>query len=178
MRTRTTTGVGKKLTTALLTLAMVLGVVLLVPAVALADSIAENSKTVACLGTSGIEVADSGWSIESGSYVYYGRYDEENPARFRMLANGTTAFSEGADKTMLLDCDMALFTGVQWDSSGMSNKWKGSTAYGKVNEFLQNNLTAQEQAAVRASSTEVGITPLHRLPPRQTSGSTMMWPSS
>ncbi|MDO4798061.1 MAG: DUF6273 domain-containing protein [Coriobacteriales bacterium] len=154
MRTKTTNA-WKKVTAVLITLAMALGWVL-APRVALA---LQDDKTVACLGTSGIEVPNAGWSKGTGSYVYYGTYNG-TPTKYRVLANGTTDFG---GTTMLLDCDMLLYTSWFDGQNPLTNSWSDSLVRSGLNGSAffskDGNLTETEKGAILDTSiTESGKT--------------------
>ena len=69
----------------------------------------------------------------SGSYVYFGTYNEK-PIKFRVLANGTKTFSEiTKEPTLFLDSDKILFTD-QFD--GASNIWVRS--FCELNTYLND----------------------------------------
>ncbi len=154
MRTKTTNA-WKKVTAALLTFTMALEWVL-VPRAALA---LQGGKTVACLGTSGITVPDGGWNKTSGSYVYYGTYNG-TPTKYRVLANGTTDFG---GTTMLLDCDMLLYTSWFDGQNPLTNVWSDSLVRSGLNGSAffdkDGNLTEAEKGAILETSiTESGKT--------------------
>ena len=157
MRSRTTS-IGKKVTTALLALAMTLG---LAPGAALAEQVATD-KTVACVGTNAIVAKNGDKDQFSGSFVYYGTYDQ-NPTRYRVLANGTTDFSGNlGGPTMLLDCDAILATTAYgssraWGTSESPSTLKSWVTIGEDGTFgngKKGAFTVSEVAAIAQSSTD------------------------
>ena len=154
MRARTTTSIGKKVTTALLALAMALGVA---PGAALAEEVElgpqSDGKAVACLGTSRSVARNDGKDQFSGSYVYYGTYDD-TPTKYRVLANGMTDFTGEGKPTMLLDCDAIPILRQRYaeDSNVWSNSAVKKVLVTNENSFFKVALTAQEQGAVAPST--------------------------
>lgn len=108
-------------------------------------------KTITGLGTGTIgnpAAPASATSPWSGSYVYYGKYDN-NPVKYRVLTNSTTLYG---GTTMLLDCDSVLYK----SEFGGNNTWAGSTVYNGLNgdSFLtkDGNFTDAEKNAIASST--------------------------
>lgn len=125
---------------------------------------AEGEKTITGLGTGAIgnpnapERNDSPWS---GSYVYYGKY-ENNPVKYRILDVSTDRFNSDEENTagikkMFLDCDSVLFADTfrdNWEESD-ANVWKASDLYKRLNtdsdSLLNTGFTPTESNAIAGS---------------------------
>lgn len=125
---------------------------------------AEGEKTITGLGTGAIgnpnapERNDSPWS---GSYVYYGKY-ENNPVKYRILDASTDRFNSDDENTagikkMFLDCDSVLFADTfrdNWEASD-ANVWKASDLYKRLNtdsdSLLNTGFTPTESNAIAGS---------------------------
>ena len=84
----------------------------------------------------------------SGSYVYYGHYDND-PIRFRVLDNDSD-LCHPYNHTLFLDGDQ-LYDKQVFDDD--SNVWEDSTIRKYLNgEFLNKNFTPQESAAIEEST--------------------------
>ena len=116
-------------------------------------------KEIAGLGTNGIAAPTVGTDAWTGSFVYYGKYND-SPVLYRVLANGETAFTSTANPTLLLDCDSILYDNVQFDHD--SNVWKDSTVRSGLNgnDFLNKSdvFSDQEKAAIAASTKGNAVT--------------------
>ena len=108
-----------------------------------------------CLGTGTISnptsISDSDpWS---GSYVYYGKYDGQTPDKYRVLTKYTDRYG---GKTMLLDCDSALYV-VPFDADG-NRQWANSDVKNGLNSGLFLNkagvFTDVEKNAIAASTVD------------------------
>ena len=116
----------------------------------LADTVKSQSNT--CLGTSKIHAPvepENSFSAWSGSYVYFGSYDEK-PIKFRVLAPSTTDYGSS---TIFLDSDAVLFKKL-FDEN--YSDWAGSYLNAYLNgEFLKSGtFTTQEQDAIAESKTD------------------------
>ncbi len=115
------------------------------------------TKTNVELGTSKIANPTSTTGAWTGSYVYFGGYND-NVVKYRVLDNETTVFSgsdENVAKTMLLDCDSVLITegdDKKFDKDDQPNKEGGAKndwSISDIKRFLnsekdQNNETAYD----------------------------------
>ncbi len=148
----------KGVVTTMLTVAMVLETLPL-PRLAL-SAYADMEKTITGLGTGAIvnpaspTETTSAWS---GSYVYYGNYDESNDGtaeatKYRVLDKASTDFGVSGG-SLLLDCDSSLYSTV-FDAD--SKEWTGSDVNIGLNgdSYLtkNGNFTAVETVAIAASS--------------------------
>ena len=110
---------------------------------------AEETKTIAGLGTSAIANPTSSEDKWSGSYVYFGTYNE-SPVKYRVLNNKTSVFG---GTTMLLDCDSVL-ENMRFDEN--SRAWQYSEIRkkltGESESFLTKSFSAIEQNAIATSS--------------------------
>ena len=125
----------------------------------LAHAEAEQDKTVSGLGTGAIsdpaepETKDSAWS---GSYVYFGIYNDE-PVKYRVLDAATDRFG---GNTMFLDCDSTLFTSTFRDNyeAEDANQWSKSDVRARLNDgedsFLNSGFTVVERSAITESTVE------------------------
>ena len=109
-------------------------------------------KNVVGIGTSIIKnptKGNCGWS-----YVYYGKYDGENPTKYRVLLNKTNTFSKDDTSvyTMFLDCDSILMRS-KFDNS--TNVWSDSYLKSMLNgsSFLNKTgcFTDREKSAIANS---------------------------
>ena len=105
---------------------------------------AEDQEMSVSLGTGAISNPvspvneDDSWS---GSYVYYGSY-ENDPVRYRVLDKDSMEYSSN---TMLLDCDTILYEAAFLtdipDDDETCNQWSKSDIYKSLNgnDFLDND---------------------------------------
>ena len=129
-------------------------------------------KTIAGLGTGIISNPNPPANDEShwsGSYVYYGKYNEED-VRYRVLDRRTNKFSSQSDSnrnTMLMDCDIALYEGdfanlgasnpCEWEFSDVRRQLNGDALLTKEGSF-----TAIERETIAESTVDESMyTPLY-----------------
>ena len=157
----------KKTAAGLLALLIVAGASPVVPvtktaqkAAITASAAAEWSKFadgVTTLGTSGIsapKAPEQDTDAWTGSYVYYGQY-ENQPVKYRVLDPNTSVFG---GTTMLLDCDTTLFADAFRDDGQANNAyiWTESDLYKVLNTnddaFLKTSFTNAEAASIAEST--------------------------
>ncbi|MBP5607014.1 MAG: InlB B-repeat-containing protein [Lachnospiraceae bacterium] len=98
---------------------------------------AEDEKTITGLGTGGITdpVAPASTSDAwRGSYVYYGKYDDQ-PVKYRVLDKDSTEYGvEGG--SVFLDCDSCIATTGFLGSCSWEDAMQGTKYAAKVKEWL------------------------------------------
>ena len=99
---------------------------------------AASEKTITGLGTGTItnpvqpaNTTDA-WS---GSYVYYGKFDDTNPTRYRVLDKASDKFGVTGG-SLFLDCDSTLYDAA-FDNDGNANTGAGAT---KANEWAYSDV--------------------------------------
>ena len=151
---------GRNLLSFLLTLAMVFSTMTgIVPFMDTSMTVKAEvaDKTVAGLGTSAIgnpTSTESSATAWAGSYVYYGKYDGENPTKYRVLDTASADF--GVDGgSLLLDCDKILYASAFYNNN--SNVWSSSLLIRsglQGDKFLnkQDVFTVLEKSAIASST--------------------------
>lgn len=138
----------------LLAVILVAGLIPMMPNNVVTAYAAENdaeAKNSIGLGTSNIGDPQKHYSssvVWTGSYVYFGDYDEE-PVKYRVLdSDSSGVFSDTT--TMLLDCDSALEKRA-FDNN--SNDWANSDLRTYLNgSFFRNSFSELERNAIVAST--------------------------